>query len=123
VDLAIGQTAKTAGELQVLESGEITVEVRLFRHVAQTSSKADEVVANVAAFIEDLAFGGMKQSGEHFDGGGFAGAIRAEIACDFAGAHREVDAVDDGGGAEPLGQIACFKHTDSAEAQRNAFGP
>ena len=45
---------------------------------------------------------GREQRGEHADGGGLAGAVRAEHAVDGAGLHAEVDAVDRAVVAEDL---------------------
>ena len=58
----------------------------------------DDVVA------EDLgpAAVGAQQGGEHADGGGLAGAVRAEHAVDGAGANGQVDAVDGAVVAEDL---------------------
>ena len=42
----------------------------------------------------DAAAGAGAQALEDFDGGGFAGAVGAEQAEDFAGAHFEIDAFD-----------------------------
>src|SRR5690606_877256 len=45
---------------------------------------------------------GAEQRGEHADGGGLAGAVRAEDAVDGSGTDREVDAVHGAGAAERL---------------------
>ena len=48
----------------------------------------------VAAQHADAAAGAGAQALQNFDGGGFAGAVGAEQAEDFAGAHFEIDALD-----------------------------
>ena len=58
----------------------------------------------VAAEHADASAGARAQSLEDFDGGGLAGAVGAEQAEDFAGAHFEIDALDGREAAVALGE-------------------
>ncbi len=53
-----------------------------------------------------VAFGGLEQAAQHTEGGGFARAVRAQQAVDFAGVHFEVDVIRGDEGAEAFGEAA-----------------
>ena len=109
-DKGFVETAQPADKLQILEAGEIGVEVRLFRHVSDRAAKGDHVVANVAAFEEHVAVVGPQHAGDHFDGGGFAGAIGAEKADDFAGGDCEADVLNGGDAAIASEEMVQLQH-------------
>jgi hypothetical protein len=96
--------------LEIFKSGQIAVQIRLFGNVAKTLFEAGSVVADVAAVEENLTLGGVQESCHHFDSGGFAGTIRAEIPGDLAGVHGEVDMIHHGLATESLDQIAYLEH-------------
>ena len=56
----------------------------------------------IAAEDADAAAAARAQAFQDFDGGGLAGAVGAEQAEDFAGAHFEIDALDGGEAAVAL---------------------
>ena len=85
-DERFAKPAQPADELQIFEPGEVGVEMRFFRHVAESAAKRDHVVANVVAFEEHMSVVGPQHAGNDFDGGRFARAVGAEEADDLAGA-------------------------------------
>ena len=60
---------------------------------------------DVAAGEEDLALGGLDHADDHLDGGGFAGAIGAEVAEHFAFFEGEADIPDGGDAAIAFGDV------------------
>ena len=94
-----GRFAQLAHHDQVFEAAQMRVEMRLFGHVAHALLVGDRVALDGLAVEQDLAGGGLDQAGDHLHGGGFAGAVRSQVAGDLAGARREADVVD-GGDAE-----------------------
>ena len=71
------------------------------------------LVHGIEAVHADAAAGGPQQRGEHFDGGGFAGAVGAEEGEDLPFGHFEGDVVDCREVVEFLGQIVYLDHTSS----------
>ena len=90
VDEGLGQLAQAANELQIFEAGEMGVDVRFLRHVAEGGAIALEVEADALAFEEDLPGIGFEQAGDDFDGGGFTGAVGADVADDLAARMRKL---------------------------------
>ena len=86
VDEGFGHVAQAADQLEVLEAGEMGVDVGLFGDVAEGGAVGLEVVADALAVEEHLAVVGLEEAGDDFDGGGFAGAVGSEVADDLAGA-------------------------------------
>jgi hypothetical protein len=76
--------------LEVLEAGEMGVDVGLLGHVAKGSAVGGEVVADAASLEEDLAAVGLKEAGDDLDGGGLAGAVGADVADNLAGRTRKL---------------------------------
>ena len=68
------------------------------------------VRARVEAEDADRAGVGRPQAGDRFDGGGLAGAVRAEDAEDLALLDGERHAVDGGAIAVALGEVGDFDH-------------
>ena len=94
------QREQFAAGLEVVESG-------LLERDADAPPHLGGPLPDVDAVDPSAAGGGAQQRGEHADGGGLAGAVRAEEAEDLPALDGEVDAVDgaDGGKVphEPLG--------------------
>ena len=65
------------------------VEMRLFRHVAHALLPGDQIALNGNAVEQDFAGGHLHQPGDHLHGGGFAGAVRPQVAGDLPGAGAE----------------------------------
>ena len=82
--------------------------MRLFGHVAHAALVGEQVALNGLAVEQDFAGGHFDESGDHFHGGGFAGAVRAEVAGDFAGPRGEGHVVDGGDAQKSLGDTAEF---------------
>ena len=64
----------------------------------------DRVAPRVAAEQPDRAGVGAQQAEQDADGGGLAGAVRAEEAVHLSGGDRQVEPVEGLGGAEGLVQ-------------------
>ena len=105
-----GRLRSWADHGEVFEAAEVGVEVRLLGHVAHALLVGDEVVLDGLALEEDLAERHFHEAGDHLHGGGFAGAVGAQVAGDLAGAGGEADAVDGGDAGETLGDVAKFEH-------------
>ena len=65
-----------------------------------------------------LATGGMQQTGEHLERGGFAGAVRAEKTDDLAGLDGEADLLD----GVDIGILAAEKTAHRRAEAAFAFG-
>ena len=102
--------AQAADELEVFEAGEVGVDLGFFGDVAEMGAVGGEVFVDVAAGEEDFAVGGLDHAGDHLDGGGFAGAVGAEVAEDFAFAEGEADVLHGGDGAIALGGVIELQH-------------
>ena len=110
VDELFRHSTKTADELEVFEAGEVGVDLRFFGDVAETGAEGGEIFMDVAAVEEDFAVGGLDHASDHLDGGGFAGAVGAEVAEDFAFGKGKADILDGGDGAIALGGVFDFEH-------------
>ena len=97
-----GQIAQLAHHDEVFQAAQMRVEVRLFGHVAHALLVGDQVALDGLAVEEDLAGGHLDQAGDHLHGGGFARAVRAQVAGHLAGARREADVVHGGDAGESL---------------------
>ena len=106
----LAEAAEPADQLQVFEPGEVVVEMGFFGDVAEGGAEGDHVLANILAFEEHPAVVGPQHAGDDFDGGGFAGAVGAEEADDFAGRHLEADTLDCGNAAKTSAKVLQFKH-------------
>ena len=107
---AAGNPAQASGELEIFAAGEVGVEVRLFGDVADAALEGFEIAVDVLAMEEDVAGGGLQESGEHFDGGAFSGAVGSEVAENFAGVDDEADAIHGGDAGVELGKLPGFQH-------------
>jgi len=89
------------------------VEIRLFRHVSHALLVGDEIAANGLAGEENFARPDLDQPGDHFHGSGFAGAVGAQVAGDFARGGGEADVIYGQDAREALGDVAQFECHDS----------
>ena len=105
-----GEVAELGDHDEVLEAAEVGVEVRLFGDVAEAAAEGEEVVADGTAVEEDVAGGGLEEAGDHLHGGGFAGAVGAEVAGDLAGVRGEADGFDGGDAQEIFVDAAELEH-------------
>ena len=110
IENVAAQSTKASGELEILATGEVLIEVRFLGDVADAPLEGFHVLHDVLAVKQDLALGRLDETGEHLDRGALPGAVRSEIAEDFAGLDREADAVHDGDSAVALFEVAYFQH-------------
>ena len=89
---------------EVLPQRELLVQAVLLRHDAQAGADAGPVDRRVEAEHPQRAGRDGRHAADHPHGGGLPGTVRPEEAEGLALAHLEVDAVDGGERAEPLGQ-------------------
>src|SRR5579864_7574117 len=87
--------------------------MRLLWYVAHALLIGNQVVLNPFPIEEDLARGHLYERGNHFHGGGFAGAVRAQVAGDLAGAGRKADVIDCNDAGESFRNVAKFEHNSS----------
>ena len=104
-----GQAAQLGDHGQILEAAQVRVEMRLFGHVAHALLVGDQVAANGLAAEKDFARADLDQPGDHFHGGGFAGAVGAQVAGDFARWGGEADVIYGEDAGETLGDVAQFE--------------
>src|SRR5580704_3785957 len=95
-------------EAQVFEDGEIGVERKLLRHVANVAADQFGRLNDVVAGYRGAAGGGMQQSAQNSNRGRFSGAVGSEESKDFAGARLKRNAIDGSEIAETLNQILDF---------------
>src|ERR1017187_6353838 len=85
------------------------VEIRLLRHVAHALLVGDQVAPDGLAVKKDLARAGLDEPGDHFHGGGFSGAVGAQVTGDFARGGGEADVIYGEDARETLGDVAQFE--------------
>src|SRR5690606_40574830 len=81
-------------------------ERKLLRHVAEPALGCAGGAAQIMAHHMRFASSWFQQAAQHLEGGGLAGAVRAEQAEDFALLHLEADVVGGGELAEALGEVS-----------------
>ena len=86
VDLAV--------EAEVFDDLEVAVEGEFLGHVADAVFEFSALMPDVETGDVGVAAGRLKDSAEHFDGGGFAGAVGSEESVHGSGRDFEVDVVD-----------------------------
>ena len=75
-------------EAQELARGQLLVDERPVGDEAERGLRRLGLGRQVVAVDEDAAGGRLEQAGDHADGRGLAGAVRAEEAVDLAGLAR-----------------------------------
>src|SRR6185436_3954031 len=99
--LGAGEAREPAGQLEVLESAQVVVEVGLL------GKESDAPPASLAldrlAHQPGLPAGRLEQAGEQLERGGLAGAVGPEVAEDLAPLHLEVQLLDAAGDLEGPG--------------------
>ena len=110
IENVAAQSTKAPGELEILATGEVLIEVRFLGDVADAPLEGFHVLHDVLAVKQDLALRRLDETGEHLDRGALPGAVRSEIAENLAGLDREADAVHDGDSAVALFEVAYFQH-------------
>jgi glyoxalase family protein len=101
------EAVHAADEVEVFAGGEFAEESHAFGDDADMAFDVDGIVEEVFAEDLDGAGGGSEEAGEHFDSGGFAGAVGTEEAEELAGFDDEIDVVDGGEAVEGAGERVC----------------
>jgi len=97
-------TVNPVEEFDVLFDGEIVVQRKFLRHVADVAADLLRLGGDVIALHGCLARRGRQQAAEDPDRRGLAGAVGAEETVDLAGRDGEVETVEGGDVAERLHQ-------------------
>jgi hypothetical protein len=95
---------------QVVAPGQVGVERRVLDDRADMLRHQLRVIGQRPPHDRDAALGRAHQPQHHADGGRLAGAVRAEKAEHLAAPDDEIERIDRGDLAEPLGQAAGFEH-------------
>ena len=104
------QFAQLADHRQILEPGEMRVQVGLFGNIAHPSFVSRRVFLNRHSAEENLAQAGFDQSGDDLHGGGLTRAVRPQIAGHFSGSRREADVFHGCDAGEVFRDVAKFQH-------------
>jgi len=99
------ETVHAADEAKVFGCGETAEEGEAFGNDSDLAFDFDGVGGRVKAEDLNAAGGGGEESGEHFDGGGFAGAVGAEEAEELTRRDGEVDVLNGGEIAKTSGEV------------------
>ena len=100
---AVGEIVETRDEIEIFADTQVLVVTEFLRHVADMAFDVGLLRTHVVAEARAGTGVGGEQAAEHADEGGLAATVGAEEAVDFAAAYAEIDGVDDGLGAETLG--------------------
>ena len=92
------------------QRGQLVVEAGVLEHDAERSPHLVLLRARVEAVDAQRAAGGLEQGGQHLDGGGLAGAVRAEKGEDLPFSTANEISVHGAEVAEVLHQVADFDH-------------
>ncbi len=84
-------SAEPADQLEVLRRGEIRIEARLFRHVADQRLVVEQLPSNVDAAPPDDAAGWSSKPDDHADGRGLAGSVASKQADDLSRLRAEAE--------------------------------
>ena len=88
-----------------MRDGEVAGEGRVDGGEIGATEGLATALGEIAAADSDGAGGGLEDTEDHVDGGGFSGAVGAEEAEDFVGTDLEGEAVDGGGWAVLFAEI------------------
>ncbi len=108
--VAVAEALELGAEFQVFPDAHVLVERDVFRHVADFAAGLDGLAEDVEAGDGGGAGGGRQVAGEHPQGGGFARAVGAEEADDFAAGHGKGDAADRFVAGVSFGELRDFDH-------------
>src|SRR5579859_260362 len=89
-----GKAVDPAVKREIFEHRQIVVQTEILRHVADSLAHLFGAGSHIEPFHVRAASAEGKQTREHFDDGGFAAAVRAKKAEDFAFFDAEADIVD-----------------------------
>jgi hypothetical protein len=103
---AVGHFEQPCDEVQVLANGEVVVEAKLLRHIADLALDGGRLGDDVQPQAGAAARVRGQEAAQHADAGGLAAAVGAEEAADAPGSHLDVDVVDHGTPAVVLGEAS-----------------
>src|SRR5439155_26283220 len=104
------QTVETAVELQVLIHGQLVVERKLLRHVANETFDFLGLFRHIEARDARRTAAGLEQTAQHADDRRFAEAVWAKKSKDGSLGHGEADLIAGGEVAEEIAQHLAFNH-------------
>ena len=87
------EAVHAAHKIEVFGTGETAEERQAFGNNADLPLHRDGILFKIDSQDSNPAFGGSQQAGEHFDCGGFAGAIRSEETKKLAGGDIHLNVV------------------------------
>jgi hypothetical protein len=105
-----GQAVDAGEKLQVLRHAEVAVQGKFLRHIADLLPCLAGGFFQVQPHHPRLATADRQQAAHHLEGGGFARAIGAEQAEDFATADTEIHMIGGDKIAKTAGEL--FGHDD-----------
>ena len=88
------ETVHLSDKAEVLRCRELAEERHALGDDPDLTLHLNGMAEQIHAENADEAGAGREQAGEHFDGGGFAGAVRTEKAEELAALHGEVERVN-----------------------------
>jgi hypothetical protein len=100
------QVEEVGVKIEVLPDGQLDIEGKRLRHVADTVSRTHVPCIEGVPEQDRLAFARRQQPGQHFHGRGLAAAVRAEEAVYLAALDGEADPVDGREITEATGEVA-----------------
>ena len=106
-----GRLRNCADHGQVLQAGQVRIQVRLLRHVAHALLVGDRVGLDALPLEEDLAIGHLDQTGDHLHRGRLTGAVGSEVTGHLAGASDEADIPHRGNAGEAFGDMTKLEHS------------
>ena len=118
---AFGKGPKLPDHFQILEAGEMGVDVRLLGNVAEALPVRDSITLDRFALEKDLASTRLDETRNHLQGSGLAGAVGSQISSDFTAARYEADVFHRGNSRVELRDVSEFeRHLLTAGEQRQA---
>jgi hypothetical protein len=104
------KTPETADQFEILAAGEIGVQMRFLRHVAEALLVGDEVLANVDPVKINVTACGLDEAREDLNGCALAGTVRAEITEYLATLNLEGDILYGGDARVELSESLYLQH-------------
>src|SRR5436305_522312 len=101
-------------EIEILPNFNIVIQTEKVGHVSDVLAYFIRLIEHVKAVYFRSALGRLEQSGKHFDGGGFARAVRADEAEDIARLKSERHVINREQVAKTLGETLNLKHETSS---------
>jgi hypothetical protein len=110
IDQSFGHVAQAADELKIFQTGKVGVNVSLLGDITERSTVSLQIVTDTLSFKKHLAVIGFKQTSNNLDSGGFARAVGANVADDFAGADTKTNILNRGKTSVTFAQRSDLEH-------------